>query len=79
MQIFVKDLQGNNITIDVDTDDTIADVKTKIQKKNQIDPKDMRLVWAGKQLESLRTVGDYNIPKDSTITLVLRLVGGIQR
>ena len=73
-QYFVKTLSGKTITLDLNCNDTVLNIKRKIQNKEGIPIEQQRIIYAGRQLEDNKTILDYQIKSESTFHLVLKLL-----
>uniref|UniRef100_A0A0G4HA08 Ubiquitin-like domain-containing protein n=1 Tax=Chromera velia CCMP2878 TaxID=1169474 RepID=A0A0G4HA08_9ALVE len=77
IQLFVKTLWGDTITIDFPRDSSVDELKSRVQESAKIPIDQQRLIFAGKQLEEERTLSFYKIGHEDTLHLVLRLRGGM--
>lgn len=78
-QMFVKGLDGQTMTMLIGENDTIKNIKELVYEKKGIIRNIQILIFGGKQLKDNRTIKDYNIQKESTLQLVLRLRGGLKQ
>ncbi len=76
MQIFVKTLNGKNITLEVEPSQTILNVKGMLEEKEGIPVAEQRIIFGGKQLEDSDVLADKGVESMSSLHLVLRLLGG---
>jgi hypothetical protein len=73
IQIFVRNLIGKTLALRVGPFDLVDTVKDKILEREGVPPHEQRLIFSGRQLENGRTLADYNVQRDNTLHLVLRL------
>ncbi|KAL8100510.1 ubiquitin-ribosomal protein eL40y fusion protein-like [Apium graveolens] len=79
MQLFIKSMTGNNtVSLDVESSDSIKQLKALVAEKNHVasDVEEIRLVFAGKELENDLKIDDYCIQNESTLDLLMKLKGG---
>lgn len=77
MQVFIKTLT-NDFVIEVEENDTVERLKTRILEKHGIPPERQRLIFSGRELDNLKHLVDYRIHNNSFLHLAVRLCGGVQ-
>ena len=70
MQIYIKTIRRKTLTIDIESSDTIFNLKTKIQEKEGFPANVQKLIFNGKLLEDKKTFDDYDIKKESYLYLI---------
>ena len=76
MQIFVQNLNNETSTLDLELSASVLSVKQLLESREQIPAEDQLLTYAGRPLEDDCTLEDYDVQKESTLYLSLRLLGG---
>ncbi|XP_011500990.1 PREDICTED: ubiquitin-40S ribosomal protein S27a [Ceratosolen solmsi marchali] len=79
MQLFVKTLTNRTITLEAESSETVENIKNVIQDREGIPLYEQRLYFAGRQLENEKILSDYNIQKECSLDLQLRLYGGAKK
>ena len=77
MQIFIKTLTGRTVSLIVQPNDTVRQVKEKYKDKDGVPVAEQRLIFAGSELKDKLELSEYSIQSESTLHLVLRLPGGV--
>ncbi|EGE02146.1 ubiquitin-60S ribosomal protein L40 [Trichophyton interdigitale MR816] len=77
MQIFVKNLSGNTLTLNAEPTDTISAIKSQVFERELVSVDEQRYVFGGKHIRDEFPLSEYGIQKESTLHLVLDLPGGI--
>ncbi|ONK65309.1 uncharacterized protein A4U43_C07F35800 [Asparagus officinalis] len=75
MRIFIKTLKNSQFEIQVNPDDTVADVKKKIessQGKSLYPSEEQMLIYQGKVLNDSSTINDNNVAEDKFIVIMLK-------
>jgi hypothetical protein len=70
VQLFLKTLTNRLIVLDVENDDTIYDVKLKIQSRENRHPDQQRIIFCGEDLEDTKTIGECDLTSGPTIYLI---------
>ena len=73
MKIYVKTMAGKTILLEVEPSDSIENIKAMIQEKEGFPLDKQTLLFAGRLLEDGHILSNYNVKKESTLTVVLRL------
>jgi ubiquitin len=77
MQIRIKTMTGKSFIAIVTPSDSVEKLKLKIEQLDETPPTQQRLIFEGRQLEDRKTLGSYQMENESTVHLVLRMVGMI--
>nr|XP_018912362.1 PREDICTED: ubiquitin-40S ribosomal protein S27a [Bemisia tabaci]XP_018912363.1 PREDICTED: ubiquitin-40S ribosomal protein S27a [Bemisia tabaci] len=79
MYVFVHNLEGKSVPLEVQPNETVACLKHQIEASEALPVREQRLIFGGSQLEDDKTLADYSILKGNTIHLTLSLAGGAKK
>ena len=74
--VFIKDIEGATTVVDVEPSATVDELKEQLAAENDFEADELRILFAGRQLEDFETLEECGVEEDSTLHLDLRLLGG---
>jgi ubiquitin C len=72
MKVNIRTLEGRSFSVDVERDETVAQLKAKVTAAENIAVDRQRLIFSARELQDDRKLGDYNVLTDAVMHLVVR-------
>ena len=73
--VFIKTMKGRTLTLHANKDTTVKAIKALLHAAGEGPPDQLRIVFAGKELQDDLTMGHYNVKAPATLHMLMRLRG----